>query len=236
VEYNTKLFSVDESIVDDPTTTTECGVHVYPIDWRERSRTWFDKLRNDPHERPYAQQLQILEAVRDRCEYECRYEHRRDGWERIEGQALLRLVHGLPGSGKTKVMLWLRDYFESVWNWEAGTHFVFLAPLNTMAANISGATLHSFGEIRFKDRRGNLIQGKRRQQDDVSSMHIKCSSLRFLLIDEIEATGAEVLADLEETVRSHAPRAFRKQSVADYECPFGGVSQPSLALLYCGPL
>ena len=35
------------------------------------------------------------------------------------------------------------------------------------------------------------------EDEDVTGMHIKCSATRFLFIDEIEATGAETIGDLE---------------------------------------
>ena len=78
---------------------------------------------------------------------------------------------------------------------------MLLAPLNSMAANFDGATLHSFGEIAFKDRKGRTVFNTKKQDDDVSNMTIKCSALRVLIIDEIEAAGAELLADLEFTVQ-----------------------------------
>ena len=31
---------------------------------------------------------------------------------------LLHFIHGLPGSGKTQVLTWVRTYFEDVWNWK----------------------------------------------------------------------------------------------------------------------
>ena len=34
------------------------------------------------------------------------------------------LVMGLPGSGKTQVMKWMAEYFEEVWGWVAGRHYV----------------------------------------------------------------------------------------------------------------
>ena len=101
---------------------------------------------------------------------------------------------------------------------------MFLAPLNTMAANISGTTLHSFGEIQFKDRHGITIRSKKQGQDNVSTMHVKCASLRFLLIDEIEATGAEVLADLESAVQAHGNKIFRRDENMLLPKPWGGVN------------
>ena len=71
---------------------------------------------------------------------------------------LFRLIHRLHGVGKSKLLEWLRQYFEEVWQWTRNKQYALLAPMNTMADNIGGSTLHSFAHIPFKDRRGKLIQ------------------------------------------------------------------------------
>ena len=90
-------------------------------------------------------------------------------------EPLLRLIHGLPGSGKTEILRWIQSYFEEVWSWTLGTEFAFVAPLNSMACNIQGATVHSWGKIGFKDRRGTLIGFQKQDSKDcpglVASTH-----------------------------------------------------------------
>ncbi len=137
---------------------------------------------------------------------------------------LFKLIHGLPGSGKTKVMHWLRSYFEEVWGWTEGVHFTFLAPLNSMAANIGGSTLHSWGEVAFKDRRGQIIQPRRGSEDQVSSMAVKTSCLRFLFIDEIEASGCQLLNDLEERVSRNHNSRYKYSVGSTYPRPFAGIN------------
>ena len=93
---------------------------------------------------PNPLQQQILDLVHERriVEHVC---------ENGEGvpsktccpEPLLRLIHGLPGSGKTQVLRWLQSYFEEVWSWTLGLEFVFTAPLNSMASSIQGSTIHS---------------------------------------------------------------------------------------------
>ena len=70
------------------------------------------------------------------------------------------MVHGLPGSGKSLVLSWIRTYFEDVWKWEDGREFIFLAPLSSMACNIGGSTVHGWGRIAFQDKRGFRIQAQ----------------------------------------------------------------------------
>ena len=80
-------------------------------------------------------------------------------------EPLLRLVHRLLGSGKTQVLQWLQSYFEEVWGWTLGLEFVFTAPMNSMASNIQGSTIHSWAQIAFKDRRGTLINSQQKSKD-----------------------------------------------------------------------
>ena len=149
-------------------------------------------------------------------------------------------MHGLPGSGKSKVLEWLRNYFETVWKWTLGHEFVFLAPLNSMASNIGGFTHHSWGEVPFKDARGSMICSSSRVEDDFhSSMLSKCGTLRFICIDEVEATGAETTGRLEGNVRKHfgAQNLFRYINAGkDQQVRmFGGVNTLSFWRLVAAP-
>ena len=143
-------------------------------------------------------------------------------------RSLLELMHGLPGSGKSKVIGWIRSYLEYVWQWQHGVHFVCLAPMNSMATNIGGFTVHSFGEVPFiKD--GVYISTAKNDGKGISSMVTKCQNLRFLIIDEVENLGAGCLADLEANVfagmqdtwckyKEGAPAAERKRFVWRSQC------------------
>eukprot|EP00973_Karenia_brevis_P077523 10770671-Karenia_brevis.AAC.1 len=68
----------------------------------------------------------------------------------LQPQPMLHLMHGLPGSGQSEVLKWLRSYWEIVWKYEHGLHFVFVAYSNAMADNISGFTMHSSFNIEWK--------------------------------------------------------------------------------------
>ena len=82
--------------------------------WKEAYADWKDKTYNMEQNSgivPNAKQTQILEVIHERCVLEKCHE---------DGQAsepLLRLVHGLPGSGKSQLLVWLRSYFQEVWRW-----------------------------------------------------------------------------------------------------------------------
>ena len=96
---------------------------------------------------PYAEQWAILDMVHARCVRE--YEDSCGRTSPSDSEPCLRLAHGLPGSGKSAVLLWLTQYFEQVWQWTQGVHFVKVAFMNSMAANIDGSTVHSWGNIGF---------------------------------------------------------------------------------------
>ena len=73
---------------------------------------------------PYAEQWRLMEMVHRRCVLEAKEEQQgkinstAEEPERVFG-------HGLPGSGKTQVMKWLSEYFQEVWRWRPGVHYVF---------------------------------------------------------------------------------------------------------------
>ena len=98
---------------------------------------------------PNVLQRQVLEMLHDKCTEEKQFN---DGPSQRSSPAPLRhLIHGLPGSGKSELTRWIQNYFEEVWQYKKGQHFVFLAPMNSMANNIGGSTVHSWGQIGFKD-------------------------------------------------------------------------------------
>ena len=73
-----------------------------------------------------------------------------------------------------------------------------------MASNIGGATIHGWGNITWTTKRGvRIAPHENATSDDISALSMKCGALRFLFIDEVEATGAETLGQLEENVRLH---------------------------------
>ena len=142
----------DEPVVDDPMSM---DIGWYTSNWKVNYRIWRLTLQCHPTKTPYDKQWLVLDAIHKRCVQE----HLEESRETAEpSDPLSRLLHGYPGAGKSQLLLWIRSYFVEVWHWEEGVHFKFLAPMNTMAANIAGATLHAFGAIQFKDRRGMVSE------------------------------------------------------------------------------
>ncbi len=200
------------------------SVSLYDIDFEERYANWRGMLANDK-EHPTAEQWRILYKVHHRCLLEHALEAGLP--MQTEEEPLLELIHGLPGSGKSKVIGWIRSYLEYVWQWQHGVHFVCLAPMNSMATNIGGFTVHSFGEVPFmKD--GVYISTAKNDGKSISSMVTKCQKLRFLIIDEVENLGAGCLADLEANVFAGMPDAWYKYKegapAAERKRLFGGLN------------
>ena len=69
-------------------------------------------------------------------------------------EPMLDLVHGLPGTGKSRVIAWIRELLEDVLRWEHGVEFVCLAFQNSMAAHIDGATIHHWSTIQVGEALG----------------------------------------------------------------------------------
>ena len=98
---------------------------------------------------PNVLQRQVLEMLHDKCVEEKIFSD--DASLQAAPAPLRHLIHGLPGSGKSELTRWIQSYFEEVWQHKKGQEFVFLAPMNSMASNIGGSTVHSWGQIGFKD-------------------------------------------------------------------------------------
>ena len=96
-----------------------------------------------------------------------------------EGEPLFDLIHGVPGAGKSKLIGWLRQFFEEVLGWRHGVQFVCLAFQNVMAALVSGFTVHHWAGIPIGEAEGtSTLQNANR-------LSTRCQCLRFILVDEI---------------------------------------------------
>ena len=95
-----------------------------------------------------------------------------------------------------------------------------------MASNIQGATLHSWGKISFKDRRGvTMNTSGQSASEEVPGMSTKCNAARFLFIDEIEATGADTLGAVEHNMLNHTSlHAPWRYLVKNFPRIFGGMN------------
>eukprot|EP00973_Karenia_brevis_P050710 7044726-Karenia_brevis.AAC.1 len=61
-----------------------------------------------------------------------------------------------------------------------------------MACNIGGSTVHGRGRVTWKDKRSmRILPSDKHETEELTTMSSKFGALRFIFIDEIEATGAE---------------------------------------------
>ena len=118
---------------------------------------------------------------------------------------LYHLVQGMPGSSKSQVLLWIRDYFQTVWLYVHGDEFVIVAGMNSMADNIGGVTLHSYFGSQYINRQGVLINSGDGDENWVKK-RTRMKVLKFIFIDEIENAGAELLGQAEEQTRRNTKR------------------------------
>ena len=133
-------------------------------DWpvlEARYKTWHSLVYVDTTTKtPTQQQVEVLQLIHSRCKYEYFVEQNLPLTNDLVGTSplpLYRLIHGLPGAGKSQVLLWIREYFETVWHWVHGDEFVFVAGLSSMADTIGGSTLHSYFGLSFQNRRGAIV-------------------------------------------------------------------------------
>ena len=116
-------------------------------------------------------------------------------------EPLFDLIHGIPGAGKSMVIAWICELFTDVLGWTSGNQLICLAVQHTMAANIGGSTIHHWGNIPFRDEKGNATGYCKGGQRTTTVLFDRCFNLRWILIDEISMVSAELLAELQFLVR-----------------------------------
>ena len=167
---------------------------------------------------PNEEQYAVLTHVAKRVEQEW-FEERAGTMEASNEEPLFDLVHGLPGTGKSRVIAWIRELFIDVLGWTHGNQFVCLAFQNTMAANIGGSTIHHWAEIPICETDAQ----RRAAPRDIGAVFLRCQNLRWILVDEISMVAAELFAELERRT-TQAARATGTYKVRPDKStrPFGG--------------
>ncbi|CAK0804775.1 unnamed protein product, partial [Prorocentrum cordatum] len=118
--------------------------------------------------------------------------------DQLRGSPCSRLfVLGLPGSGKSEVIRWLCDegvgLFPTCMGWEHEVHFIKTAPMNSMASNIGGRTIHNFSKLGIDLITGVQSGGKKDPELSENMLHTKIQHMRWLIIDEVENVSVELL-------------------------------------------
>ena len=120
---------------------------LYPIRTSELLATWLTELQHQP-EHPTAEQLMLLKTIVDRIAFEAAAEQSETTCPSTATRTpVFDMVHGQPGCGKSRLIAWIREAFESVLGWQHGIHFVCLTFQKTIAVQIAGETIHQWSGI-----------------------------------------------------------------------------------------
>ena len=131
---------------------TQPFVHLSVTDYGQRLHDWMDVVKHETRP-PTAEQLGLLSQVKERVLLEFRLEKEgillpKDHPQReaLE-QPLLGFCHGSPGTGKSKVIKWMRRMFMEALGWLHEQEFVCVAFQNRVAHAMGGNTIHASGDI-----------------------------------------------------------------------------------------
>jgi len=168
---------------------------------------------------PTAQQLNILETVILRILQERDDEIAAEVRPRPEAP-LCGLVHGLPGTGKSEIIKWIRELFTTILQWEHGIQFFCVTYQNKTAAAIGGFTLHSAAGLTCRQ----VANKQTLTCTDKQNLFARTQNLRWILMDEISMISTSLLASFEGALR----RAARTNSPYTYARTKNGQRLPRL--------
>ena len=115
----------------------------------------------------------------------------------------------------------MRRFFEECLKWEDGVQFQFLASQNTMAALISGQTLHTWGQIPINASDATAKVQTKASDGDIDVLFLNALGMRWIVIDEISTVSPTLLGLLDSYLRRACcrhPYARHKKR----QRPFGG--------------
>jgi hypothetical protein len=193
------------------------------LHYASRLHKWMQQtaIQQEP---PNEQQWEVLRHVRDRLitEEKIRNEHPVI-WKQHLGakvgdtrqKAIRGLVHGLPGTGKSKVIHWIRHMFMEAMNWEHGVEFVCVAYQNRVAYAMHGATLHAAGDITMDPR-------LKLQHTDIERLFIRNQALRWIIIDELFTIPDDLLGVFAHKFEDAAADSIFKRNLDGSSQIFGG--------------
>ena len=159
----------------------------------QRLYEWLDALQHEA-EVPTTEQLELIIQVKDRLLLEFVMEKegvlRKDIGREAKEQPLLGFCHGSPGTGKTRVIAWIRRMFVEALGWQHEQEFLFVAFQNRVAHTMGGSTMHSGGDIAIG---GNRVL----EHTDIDILFTRNQCLRWVIIDELPMVPDELLGTFE---------------------------------------
>jgi len=140
----------------------------------------------------------------------CDHRRRNHSDSNSKPSQLLLYLGGAGGTGKSRVIKSICEYFERINKRET---LLVLAYTGIAASNISGSTIHSVCGLSFgeDDRRSNKPTGS-----TLAQLQDRWSKVEYVIIDEISMIGQKLLAKFHESLKI-------AKSV-DHDLPFAGLN------------
>ena len=159
-------------------------------------------------------QLEFLELVVDRVMVEEGLISKEESVRNSE-EPLIWLLHGPPGTGKSHVLGFVRELFDMI-NYAYGLDYEVVAYQGSNAADLGGKTIHK--ALGF-DRAASLQNPCSRETAK------RIAHWRWLIMDEISLTDANLLAKAEHRICAETPSmdAWKHDSNGHVR-PFGGIN------------
>ena len=139
--------------------------------------------------------------------------------QRAEREEPLRgLIHGLPGTGKSRVIKWICRMFTEALGWEHGVEFICVAFQNRVAYAMGGAALHAVGNMSVS----TAVASRKLSHNDVDILFTQNQHLRWIIGDEVFMIPDELLG-LFAQIQTDAARDTRHKRRDDKTLrPIGG--------------
>ena len=176
---------------------TQPFVKLSVVSYGKRMRDWLETVRQEI-EAPTTEQLEILATVADRVLLEFRLE--KEGFAQPKNhpdreaaeRPMLGFVHGSPGTGKSRVIKWLRRMFMEALGWQQADEFLCVAFQNRVAHAMEGTTIHAGGDIGVAGTRSLRLE-----HTDIDVLYTRNQHLRWIIIDELSMVPDELLGTFE---------------------------------------
>ena len=79
---------------------------------------------------------------------------------------------------------------------------MYLASQHTMAALIGGFAIHSFDNVKFRQKDGSLANVRKEKSKDMNAKFLKYERLRWVFIDDYSTASLEIQAEMEHNIRT----------------------------------
>ena len=191
-------------------------------EYSHKLEDWLKKVTKEK-EPPTPEQLAILIDVKNRILREIRLDKidndagQRDTAYDSEVEPMRGLIHGAPGTGKSRLIGFIRRLFEEGMEWRHGDQFLFIAVQNRVAYAMGGTTFHTGGDIPV----GENCERKLSHLD-VDPLYTRNQALRWILIDEVGMSPNTLLGTFDHHLTDAAKDTKYLRRSDKSTRPFGG--------------